>query len=92
MNYHRPDKLYPQALLSVYIILEEESRLNGGASMPKLKDAYESVIGGYPCDRTILRMIDKINDTLSPGMPVVQGRTRGYYLDVFGARNRSQAG
>lgn len=88
MNYHRPNKAYPQALLAVYIALRDESQLNGGATMRKLKAAYEGIIGRYPCDRTILRMIDKINDTLSPGRPVIESLTRfnvtKYYLEEDG--------
>ncbi len=82
---HTPYKLFSQAMLMVYITLQEESRLNGGASMQKLKAAYESIVGRYPCDRTIERILSRIDDTLSPGWPVVQKRTRGgatkYYLE-----------
>lgn len=84
MNY-TPYKLYPQALLAVYITLRSESESNGGASMRNLKAAYESIVGRIPCDRTIQRILERIDDTLSPDRPAIKTRTRGsiirYYLE-----------
>ncbi len=56
---------HPEAMLKVFLTIIEKTP-SGGATLDDLKDAYEDMKGARPCDRTIRRIIERINTALDP--------------------------
>lgn len=64
MNY-KPYKEYPEAMAMILLAIIEATP-RGGITINQLLHIYESVVGVYPCYRTIYRIIRRLNEAIDP--------------------------
>jgi hypothetical protein len=86
MNNYNTPAYYP-VVMSLILLAIIDSTPDGGASLCKLKGVYESYMGRVPCDRTIWRIVDRLNDGIDPAEPAI---TKSYCYDNSTRRRRKK--
>ena len=63
---HLPSRTYYPIVMSMILLTIVDLTPTGGANIDKLIEIYESYAGKRPSERTIYRIISKLNDGIDP--------------------------